>query len=143
MPTIRRGRRTDISACQAMLFPNTSDEEWRKTEVRHWRRLARDPTLDFYVAQQDGGLQGIVLVSYVRRLRHHGWQAVLDIALLPSAPTQVGQALLDFALGRAQKRACPSVVWLPYPDQSTEQLTPTFRENGFQQIGEFWACKLT
>ena len=143
MLTIRRGRRTDLSACQTILFPGTSDEEWHKAEVRHWRRLARDPALDFYVAQHDGVLQGMILVSYIRRLHHPSWLAVLDLAVLPSAPTQVGQALLDFAKERAQKRACPSVVWLPCSGQSTAQLTPTFfRENGFRQVGEFWSYPL-
>ena len=143
MLTIRRGRRTDLSACQTMLFPDASGGEWRKAEVRHWRRLARDPALDFYVAQQDGELQGMVLVSYVRRLRRSGWLAVVDLAVLPSAPAQVGQALLSFARERAQKRACPSMVWLPDSDQSTAQLIPAFlRDNGFQQVGEFWSCHL-
>ena len=143
MLAIRRGRRTDLTACQTMLFPDTSDDEWRKAEVRHWRRLARDPALDFYVAQHTDVLQGMILVNYIRRLRHSGWLAVLDIAVLPSAPAQVGQALLDFAKERAQKRACPSVVWLPCSGQSTAQLTPAFfRDNGFQQVGEFWSCPL-
>ena len=143
MLIIRRGRRTDITALQALLFPDASGEEWSKTEVRHWRRLARDPALDFYVAQHDGVLHGMVLVSYVRRLRHHGWLAVVDIALLPSASAQVGPALLGFTKERARKRACPSLVWLPGSGQSTAPLTPAFlRDNGFQQVGEFWSCPL-
>ena len=143
MLTIRRGRRTDLSACQTILFPGTSDEEWRKTEVRHWRRLARDPALDFYVARQDDELQGMILVSYIRRLRQAGWLAVVDIALFPAASVQVGPALLDFAKERARKRACPSVVWLPGSGQSTAQLAPAFlREHGFQQVGAFWSCPL-
>ncbi len=143
MLTIRRGRRTDLSACQTLLFPDASSEEWRKAEVRHWRRLARDPALDFYVAQHDGLLQGMILVSYVRRLRRSGWLAIVDIAVLPAAPVQVGQALLSFAKERARKRACPSMVWLPGSCQSTSQLTPAFlRAHGFQQVGAFWSCSL-
>ncbi len=143
MLTIRRGRRTDLTACQTILFPDASDEEWRKAEVRHWRRLARDPALDFYVVQHDGLLQGMILISYIRRLRRSGWLAVLDIAVLPSASAQVGQALLDFAKERARKRACPSVVWLPCSGQSTAQLLSAFfRDNGFQQVGECWSCPL-
>ncbi len=143
MLTIRRGRRTDLTACQTVLFPDTSDEEWRKAEVRHWRRLARDPALDFYVAQHDDVLQGMILVNYIRRLHRSSWQAIVDIAVLPSAPAQVGQALLNFAKERAKKRACPSVVWLPCSGQSAMQLTTTFfRDNGFQQFGEFWSCPL-
>ena len=143
MLTIRRGRRTDLSACQTLLFPDAAGEEGRKAEVRHWRRLARDPALDFYVAQHDGLLQGMILVSYVRRLRRSGWLAVVDSAVLPAAPAQVGQALLSFAKERARKRACPSLVWLPGSSQSTAQLTPTFlRAHGFQQVGAFWSCPL-
>ncbi len=143
MLTIRRGKRTDLAACQTVLFPDTSDEEWHKAEVRHWRRLARDPALDFYVAQHGSVLQGMILVSYIRRLRRSSWQAIVDIAVLPSAPAQVGQALLNVAKERAKKRACPSVVWLPCSGQSALQLTPAFfRDNGFQQLGEFWSCPL-
>ncbi len=143
MLTIRRGRRTDLAACQTMLFPDTPEETWRKADVRHWRRLARDPALDFYVAQHAGVLQGMILISYIRRLRSSGWLAILDIAVFPSAPAQVEQALLDFAKERAKKRVCPSVVWLPCSGQSTAQLRPTFfRDNGFQQAGEFWSCPL-
>lgn len=143
MLTIRRGRRTDLTACQTILFPDTSNEEWHKAEVRHWRRLARDPALDFYVAQHADVLQGMILVSYIRRLRRSGWLAILDIAVLPSAPAQVGQALLDFAKGRAKKRGCPNVVWLPCSGQSTAQLLPDFfRDNGFQQVGGCWSCPL-
>ena len=143
MLTIRRGRRTDLSACQMMLFPDTADDEGRKAEVRHWRRLARDPALDFYVAQHNDVLQGMILVSYIRSLRRSGWLAVVDLAVLSSAPAQVGQALLDFAKERAKKRACPSIVWLPCSGQSTVPLTPAFfRDNGFQQLGECWSCSL-
>ncbi len=144
MLTIRRGRRTDLTACQTLLFPDTSGEGWPKAEIRHWRRLARDPALDFYIAQQDDGLQGMLLVNYIRRLRHIGWLAVIDIAVCPSAPAQVGQALLNFAKERAQKRACLSVVWLPCSGRSTAQLPPAFfMANGFQQGGAFWSCPLT
>ena len=143
MLTIRRGRRTDLTACQTILFPDTSNDEWHKAEVRHWRRLARDPALDFYVAQHADVLQGMILISYIRRLRRSGWLAILDIAILPSAPAQVGQALLDFAKERAKKRGCPNVVWLPCSVQSTAQLLPDFfRDNGFQQVGEFWSYPL-
>lgn len=143
MLTIRRGRRTDLTACQTMLFPDTPDEEWRQAEVRHWRRLARDPALDFYVAQHAGVLQGMILINYIRRLRRSGWLAVVDIAVLPSASARVGQALLNFAKERAKKRECPSVVWLPCSGQSTAQLLPAFfRDSGFQQVGEFWSYPL-
>ena len=140
MRTIRRGRRTDIRACRAMLYPDAADTDFEQAEVRHWRRLAQDPAHDFYVAQSDDVLYGMVLVSYVRRLRQRGWQAILDIAVLPTAPDNIEKELIDFAKERARKRACLSIAWLPSKD---DPLPPAWcGENGFQKVGEFWSCDL-
>ena len=106
MFTIRRGKRTDCVALQALLFPEDSGE-LSKAAARHWRRLAQDPAHDFYVAERDGTLWGMLLVSYVRALRNPGWQAVLDTAVLQTASPDIGRALLRFAKERARKRPWP------------------------------------
>src|SRR4051812_15744079 len=93
---IRRGKRTDLPALAPLLcFPPALDTE--KKHVQHWRRLASDPTHDFYVIEHHNALQGMVLVSYVRTLAHLGWLAVLDLAVMSTTPSDVGLALIDFA----------------------------------------------
>ena len=74
---IRRGRRTDLSALEELLKPGVS-ALIDKSQTRHWRRLAGDPSLDFYVAEYKGALQGALLVCYIRALQEPGWQAVLE-----------------------------------------------------------------
>ena len=79
---IRRGKRTDLLALVKLLDPVTPTP-MNKGQVRHWRHLAGDPSLDFYVAEHKGVILGALLVCYIRALREQGWQAVLDIALPP------------------------------------------------------------
>ena len=113
---IRRGKRTDVPALQTLSFAvagsihtehdQLATHDLTKQEIQHWRRLASDPALDFYVAEQAGSLQGMVLVCYLRSLHNRGWRASLDITILASAAEEIGQALLDFAKARARKRGC-------------------------------------
>ena len=106
---IRRGKRTDIPALRALSFAVAGSDEdqnqeatqettlkeasqqMTKQEVQHWRRLASDPSLDFYVAEQAGSLQGMVLVCYLRSLYNPGWYAILDITILASAAEGIGK----------------------------------------------------
>ena len=81
---IRRAKRTDIPALRILTTPSTPGPISR-AETRHWRRLASDPTLDFYIAEQAGAVQGMLLVCYVRTLRSSGWQALLDMIVRPTA----------------------------------------------------------
>jgi N-acetylglutamate synthase-like GNAT family acetyltransferase len=137
---IRRGKRTDFPMLLQLLAPITPQEA-DKAQVRHWRRIAADPTHDFYVAEQEGTVRGMVLVSYIRGLTYRGWQAILDLVAPVSALRDVGFALLNFAKARAQQRGCQHIlVW-----QATHQeegLTALFCQAGFLRSGEVLSCAL-
>ncbi len=142
MFTIRRGKRTDCVALQALLFPEDSGE-LSKAVARHWRHLAQDPAHDFYVAERDGTLRGMLLVSYVRALRNPGWQAVLDTAVLQTASPDIGRALLRFAKERARKRGCQVLTCSAPSDQhSSRMLLELLMEDGFQRSGAVLHCSL-
>lgn len=140
---IRRGKRTDLAALEALCRPGASLPQSGKDVARHWRRLADDPGLDFYVAQDDDGLHGVVLLSYVRRLRDRGWHAFVDIALEDVAPASVGNALIEFAKRRARTRACDVVLWLPDLEVRTPpEVAALLADNGFCRRGACWACPI-
>ena len=140
---IRRGKRTDLAALEALCRPDASAPRSGKDVARHWRRLADDPGLDFYVAQDDDGLHGVVLLSYVRRLRDRGWHAFVDIALEDTAPMSVGNALIEFAKRRAHTRACDAVLWLPDLEVRTPpEVAALLADNGFCRRGACWSCPI-
>lgn len=137
---IRRGKRADLPALLALLAPVErlgSD----KAQARHWRRLASDPAHDFYVAEQGGTIQGMVLVCYVRSLRHHGWQAILDVVVPAGAAQTIGQELLDFAKARARKRGCQHLfAWMI--DHAGDERLAVLAEGGFRRAGDVLSCRL-
>jgi N-acetylglutamate synthase-like GNAT family acetyltransferase len=137
---IRRGRRTDLSGLLALL-PPTAPAALDKAQVRRWRRLASDPSLDFYVAEQNGALLGALLICYVRTLREQGWRAILELALLPSSSCELGQDLVKFAKARARQRGCRSlIVWRS--DATDNGQLATFLQGGFHPLGEVLSCEL-
>jgi N-acetylglutamate synthase-like GNAT family acetyltransferase len=139
--TIRRGQRTDFPLLLQLLEP-TALPEREKAQVRYWRRVASSPVHDFYVAEQEGIVHGMVLVSYIRGLRTQGWQAILDLVTPVSALLEVGPLLLDFAKARARRRGCQQImVWHTTKDQ-TEELTTFFLQAGFLHSGEVLSCAL-
>ena len=138
--TIRRGKRTDLPALAPLLSFLSADNADKK-HTQHWRRLASDPAHDFYVAEQQGTLQGMVLVSYVRTLIHIGWLAILDLALMPPAPSNISFELIDFAKARARKRGCQRIVVYTNGSEHQMPLTPLL-ETGFLRIGEVLSCSL-
>jgi N-acetylglutamate synthase-like GNAT family acetyltransferase len=138
---IRRGRRTDEAALEVLLSPVPHTDS-AKAQIRHWRRLASDPSLDFYVAEHnDGSIQGVVLVCYVRRLRVRGWEAVLDIVVHPAAASTIGQTLLDFAKARARKRGCQQLR-LYTQHASRDQRYGFLTQAGFVPTGDVLSCGL-
>lgn len=140
---IRRGKRTDLAALEALCRPGVSAPRSGKDVARHWRRLADDPGLDFYVAQDNDGLHGVLLLSYVRRLRDRGWHAFVDIALEDTAPMSVGNALIEFAKRRARTRACDAVLWLPDLEVPTPpEVGALLADNGFCPRGACWSCPI-
>lgn len=136
---IRRGKRTDFPALLALLPPGQRKGP-TKTQVRHWRRLATDLRHDFYVAEQEGVLLGIVLVCYVRSLRHYGWDALLDLVVSPVNACHIEQRLLAFAKARARKRGCRTLL-IYAADQEQDKRTPLARA-GFSRVGDVLACEL-
>lgn len=137
---IRRGKRTDFPALMALLAPRAAVAV-DGVQIRHWRRLASDPSHDFYVAEQEGAIRGIILVCYIRELRHPGWQAILDIVAPPFTECGIGQALLDFAKERARKRGCQQLMYMLSREGSDfyTSLSPF----GFQRVGEVLSCRLS
>lgn len=138
---IRRGRRTDLAALLALLDsadPAVAD----KTQARHWRRLAGDPSLDFYVAEHQGVIIGALLVCYVRTLRQQGWQALLDIALRPCSSAGLQHELLEFAKARARQRGCRQL--LVCCGRAEEKDTHALLiKGGFRPCGEVLFCDLS
>jgi N-acetylglutamate synthase-like GNAT family acetyltransferase len=137
---IRRGKRTDFPALMALVAPRAAIAA-EGVQIRHWRRLAGDPSRDFYVAEQGGTIRGIVLVCYIRELHQPGWQAVLDIVAPPFTECGIGQALLDFAKERARKRGCQRLIYILSREESDSpaSLSPF----GFQRVGEVLSCGLS
>jgi hypothetical protein len=148
---IRCGKRTDAPALRALSLAvagsthNQKDQEvsqdLTKKEIQHWRRLASDPALDFYVAEQAGSLQGMILVCYLRSLHTPGWRASLDITILASAAEEIGQALLDFAKARARKRGC-QVIDLQACNAPALGGEALLKRNGFSSAGTLLSCPL-
>lgn len=133
---IRRAKRTDIPVLRILATPRGPGPISR-AETRHWRRLASDPALDFYVAEQAGAVQGMLLVCYVRALSSSGWQALLDMTVHPAAGQDVAQALLDFAKVRARKRVCQQ-LWV----QSDRPYRELLIQNGFVPADTLLSCPL-
>src|SRR5262245_53167510 len=100
---MRRGKRTDFPALTALLHPQAPCAATRE-QIRNWRRLARDPRLDLYIAEEEGTVRGMVLICYIRELSRPGWRAVLDVVAPLSAEEGIGRALLDFGKERARRR---------------------------------------
>ena len=137
---IRRGKRTDFPVLMTLLTP-TATEEPDKAQARYWRRLASDPMHDFYVAEQEGIIRGMVLVSYIRSLTHQRWQAILDLAVPVSAACDIAQELLNFAKMRARKRGCQHLLACVNTHERQEQLALLLRA-GFLCTGEVLSCGL-
>jgi N-acetylglutamate synthase-like GNAT family acetyltransferase len=138
---IRRGKRTDFPRLLQLLAP-TVPQETEKAQVRYWRRVASDPTHDFYVAEQEGAVRGMVLVSYIRGLTSQGWRAILDLVAPVSALRDVGLLLLNFAKTRAQQRGCHHIMVWNTPEEHSEELTALFVQAGFRHSGEVLSCAL-
>jgi hypothetical protein len=82
-----------------------------------------------------------VLVCYVRALRAHGWQGVLDVAFSDALPTPLEQELLNFAKARARKHGCRQLVAWPRDTHDRGCLTALTR-GGFHPVGDVLSCEL-
>jgi N-acetylglutamate synthase-like GNAT family acetyltransferase len=137
---IRRGKRTDLPALAALLKPEAS-ALIDKVQTRHWRRLASDPGLDFYIAEHDGTILGALLVCYIRTLRKQGWQAILDVALTVTSPCGLGLALVRFAKMRARKRGCRQLIAWRGKMETNGNLA-VLQQGGFRPAGDMLSCEL-
>src|SRR5262249_47440955 len=135
---IRRGKRTDSPALPGLLPPPARGGA-RKEQIRHWRRLASDPGLDFYIAEQEGTVRGMVLICYIRELSHPGWQAVLDVIAPLSADDGIAQALLDFGKERARRRGCRRLL-VHEIDHERDGRHAALAHAGFHRVGEVLSC---
>jgi N-acetylglutamate synthase-like GNAT family acetyltransferase len=131
---IRRGKRTDFPALTALLGSQAPCVA-TKEQIRHWRRLASDPRLDFYIAEQEGTVRGMVLICYIRELSRPGWQAVLDIVAPLSAEGGIGRALLDFSKERARRRGCQRLL-VYENDHEHEGRCAALAQAGFHRVGD-------
>jgi N-acetylglutamate synthase-like GNAT family acetyltransferase len=137
---IRRGKRTDFPALLALL-PSARHTAPTKTQVRHWRRVASDLRHDFYVAEQEGVVLGMVLVCYIRTLTQERWHALLDIVVSPVNACHIGQKLLAFAKARARKRGCRTLfAWVL--DQGEQDRCLPLAQAGFSRAGDVLSCEL-
>jgi N-acetylglutamate synthase-like GNAT family acetyltransferase len=137
---IRRGKRTDFSALTALLNAQASCGA-NKEQLRHWRRLASDPRLDFYIAEQEGTIRGLVLVCYIRELSRPGWQAILDIVAPLSAESSIGRALIDFVKERARRRGCQRLLAYEI-EHERDGRCASLAQAGFRRVGEVLCCGL-
>lgn len=120
---IRRGRRTDFTAAMGLLaacgLPVPAPE---RATLRRFRAIVADLGADFYVAERDGTLTGLVHMTYRRRLATAS-HAHLDLLLVapPYRRHGIGSALLRFARRRAEKRHCSLLAYdLGDPDPVAE-----------------------
>lgn len=137
---IRRGRRADLPALAALLKPEVP-ALIDKVQTRHWRRLASDPGLDFYIAEHDGTILGALLVCYIRTLKKHGWQAILEVAFSVTSPGDLGLALVSFAKMRARKRGCRQLIAWRGKMETNGHLT-VLQQGGFRPAGDMLSCEL-
>ncbi|HEV8716603.1 MAG TPA: GNAT family N-acetyltransferase [Candidatus Binatia bacterium] len=137
---IRRGKRTDFPALTALVNAQAPCAA-TKAQIRHWRRLASDPRLDFYIAEQEGTIRGMVLICYVRELSRPGWQAILDVVVPLSAEDGIGQRLLDFVKERARRRGCQRLLVHESNHERAGRYAP-LAQAGFHRVGDILCCGL-
>ncbi len=112
---IRRSRRTDFTAVMTLLATAGSPvPPPERASLRRFRSLVGDLGADFYLAEVDGTLAGLVHVTYARQLTVAPYAAIER--LLVAEPFQrqgIGTALLEFARRRAQRRGCTALRCAP------------------------------
>jgi predicted N-acetyltransferase YhbS len=107
---VRRGSRHDLAAVRAVLGRSGDDAR----ERRFFHRVARDPSVDLYVAEDDGGIVGVVALAYARSLVRGERAATLEVACRPAAA--VVEGLVDFATERARRSGCRAIACIGTPD---------------------------
>ncbi len=111
--TLRRARRTDLSAISALLeeanLPGPAND---RAGLRRFRNIVADLSCDFDVAGTRDGVRGFVHIAYARDL-HCGNRG--QVLALVSDSADVLEALLSAATKRALRRHCRDLSVIPGP----------------------------
>ncbi len=146
MLTIRRGKRTDLEGLKQLLspaYPSDAPKAAKKEQLRYWRKIASDSSLEFYVALTGNVIGGVVLINYVRGLRSRKPIAILDIAASERVPDNLWSNLLEVAKERAKLRSCLAVTCLQLENNIIASSSRNlFTDAGFKDLGEVWSCRL-
>jgi len=107
----RRARRSDFDAIRALLESSgLAAPTPERAALRRFRRLVADLGADFYVAERDGRLLGVVHVTYTRHLTRSPRARLELLAVTPEARAGgVGRGLLALAAARARRRGCTAL----------------------------------
>jgi hypothetical protein len=105
---MRRATRHDLGVLRPLL-PSAAPTRAERFD----RRLLRHLGSDVYVAvADDGTLTGAVSLTFVRSFAAGWWRAYLDGAWVAAGEQALLDALVDFAIRRAERRHCHELVVL-------------------------------
>jgi GNAT superfamily N-acetyltransferase len=133
---VRRGRRGDLPAVQALLAGGADEPS-----ARIYRRAVADLGVDVYVAEDaSGAIVGLVSLTYARSLARGGRSAVLDgIRTRGERPGPVIADLVGFAEERARRRGCRRLAAWVEPGEP--ELRAALLARGYR-LGELFAIDL-
>lgn len=113
-----------------------------RATLRRFRALVADLGGDFYIAEVDGVVTGLVHILYGRRLTHLPHARIESLLVAPS-PNRRGQtaALLAFAHRRASKRSCALLTYdLDVVDDESQAI---LSECGFRIDATRWGATVS
>lgn len=110
-----------------------------RATLRRFRALVADLGGDFYIAEVDGTITGLVHILYGRRLTHLPHARIDLLLVAPSADRRgLTAALLKFAHRRAGKRNCALLTYdLEVADDDAQAL---LSESGFRVDATRWGA---
>jgi GNAT superfamily N-acetyltransferase len=117
--SFRRARPDDVPAIVRMLADDPLGAKRERYEtplpdsyVEAFRAIDRDANNELVVACQDGGVVGVLQLTFIPYLTYQGgWRALIEGVRVDSrARSQgLGKALLEWAIARARERGCVMV----------------------------------
>ena len=117
--SFRRARPDDVPAIVRMLADDPLGAKRERYEtplpnsyVEAFRAIDRDANNELIVACQDGGVVGVLQLTFIPYLTYQGgWRALVESVRVDSrARSQgLGKALLEWAIARARERGCVMV----------------------------------
>lgn len=138
---IRRAQRRDFAAVAELCARLSAGklEENRHT-LRRFRRIVADLGNDLYLADNNGHLSGLLHLHFTRQLLGPPRAEVSLLLADPGGPSELASRLLDFALARARRRLCASIVLAA--NDAMANLHDHLLRHGFQRGGEWYVCFL-